>query len=795
MVTERVKMLKEKLLSFQPEIDLEPARILTEGFKEAAGLPVVLCKAHAFRKQCAEKSVFINEGELIIGSCGSKTRTGIISADGSWAVLAEELDTISTRPCDPFILRDQDRKTFLEIIQPYWLGRSTREMWKRQIPDDVKRLQDNGAILVDSKGSRGFGEVTAGYKWLLEAGVKGILQVIKERKAKLDTAIPGDYEKQVYLQALETVAEGLVILANRHADLAETQAAKERDAKRKKELETIAAICRNVPENPATNFWEALQAICFYQNCLIMEQNAASYNPGRLDQYLWPYYKNDIDSGRMTSDQAQELLDCLWIKFSEPCFFTDESTAGFSAGYPMFQNVSVGGVNTNGDDAVNELSYLILQATMDVQLYQPSLSVRYSMAKNSDHFLRKVVDLISLGTGFPAFFNDETGIQMIQNKGIPLREALDWNPCGCVETNLEGRLRGVTDMTEINLGSVIELAMTDGKSRKTGHFISEHTGDPKTFTSYEEFEAAVKKQAAYLIRRCITSSHIIDDICCLHRPVPVLSFTFKECIENCKDYSTGGAKYNIGNGTILIGVADLINSMAAVRQLIFEDKTVIMEVLCQALANNFEGYESVQELCLKVPKYGNDNPKVDDIAGEMFTFLADEIEGYSSKFGKMTPGILPVTGNIAFGKEVGALPSGRLAWKPLADGLSPSGGTDVEGPTAVLKSVSKIPHARFVQGTLLNLKVEPELVETDKGKAQVMALLKSMCTLGIHHVQFNVISREKLLLAQKYPEEYKGLLIRVAGYTAYFVELDKEVQDDIISRTTQKGIMGCQCQN
>ncbi len=788
MVTKRVKMLKERMLSFKPEVDLEPAKILTEGFQEAAGLPVVLCKAHAFRKQCAEKTIFINEGELIIGSSGSKTRCGIISADGSWAVLAEELDTISTRPCDPFILREEDRNTFLEVIQPYWKGRSTREMWNRQIPDDVKILQDNGAILVDSKGSRGFGEVTAGYKWLLEVGVKGILEKIRERKAKLDIAIPGDYEKEVYLSGLEKAAEGLVILANRHAEEAEKQAAVEKDPKRKKELETMATICRNVPENPASTFWEALQAVCFYQNCLIMEQNAASYNPGRMDQYLWPYYKKDIEEGRITQEEAQELLDCLWIKLSEPCFFTDAGTAEFSAGYPMFQNISVGGVTTRGEDAVNELSYMILQATMDVQLYQPSLSVRYSIAKNPDRFLRKVVELIKLGTGFPAFFNDETGIQMIQNKGIPLREALDWNPCGCVETNLEGRLKGVTDMTEINLGSIIELAMSDGYCRKSGEFISEHTGDPKDFATYEAFEEAVKKQAAYLIRRCVTSSHIIDDICCLHRPVPVLSLTFKDCIENCKDYSTGGAKYNTGNGTILIGVADMINSMAAVRQLVFEEKKLTMEELTKAMADNFEGHEEIRRLCLNADKYGNDSEHVDAVAGEMFTYLADEIEQYKSKFGNMTPGILPVTGNIAFGKEVGALPSGRLAWSPLADGLSPSAGTDTEGPTAVMKSVSKIPHSRFVQGTLLNMKVEPDLVETEKGKTQMMALLKSMCTLGIHHMQFNVVSREKLLHAQKHPEEHKGLLIRVAGYTAYFVELDKEVQDDIINRTTQKGL-------
>ncbi|MCL2496975.1 MAG: formate C-acetyltransferase/glycerol dehydratase family glycyl radical enzyme, partial [Clostridiales bacterium] len=511
-------------------------------------------------------------------------------------------------------------------------------------------------------------------------------------------------------------------------------------------------------------------------------QNAASYNPGRMDQYLWPYYQADIRAGRLQPQQAQELLDCLWLKFSEPCLFQDAQTAEFAAGYPMFQNVCVGGVDNSGRDAVNDLSYMILQATMDVQLYQPSLSVRYSMARNPAAFLRKAVELIALGTGFPAFHNDDIGILMMCNKGVPLREAYDWNPCGCVETNLEGRMRQYTALADINLGSVIELALNDGVCRKNGLHIGAETGPATEFDAFEDFLAAVKTQYAYMVRAVVKGSHVIDDIC-FERPVPALSLTFKDCIEKAVDYSAGGAKYNCGNGIILIGVADFINSIAAVRRLVYEDKCLSMSELAEALDADFSGYEQIRRLCLQAPKYGNDEAAADEDVAGLFAFLADEIERYSGKFGSMTPGILPVSGNTPFGLEVGALPSGRAAYTPLADGVSPSGGTDMHGPTAVLKSVANIPHERFVQGTLLNMKLEPAFLQDEAGVTRMMALLKGLCGLGVYHVQFNVIDQKKLLAAQKNPEHYRGLLVRVAGYTAYFTELGKEVQDEIIART------------
>lgn len=784
---ERIKRLKNRVLQTRPEMDLENARILTEGFNEAEGEPLVVRKAKAFRKQCLEKTVTIWDDELIVGCSGSKIRAGILCADSCWSVLNDELETISERKYDPFYLKPEDRKVFEEQIRPYWKGKSNYEEWLAQIPDDTRELRDNGVVYIDRKAVRGWGETTAGYEWLIKEGIAGIIKVVEKRRAELDITIPGHYEQDYYLKALLIVAEGIMKLAERYAAEADHLASIEEDPQRKRELQEIAQICRHVPANPARTFREALQSFYLYHICIFMEQNAASYNPGRMDQYLWPYYKADLDAGRITPEEAQELLDCLWIKFSEPCLFQDATTAEFAAGYPMFQNVCVGGVDHTGRDAVNDLSYMILQATMDVQLYQPSLSVRYSLAKNPNSFLRKVVELVSLGTGFPAFHNDDLGIMMLMNKGIPLREALNWNPCGCVETNLEGRLRQYTALADINLGSMVEFALLDGKNRKSGKYISARTGSPLDFKAYDAFLAAVKAHIKYAVKAVVRGSHVIDEIG-MNRPCPALSLTFKECIQRAKDYAWGGAKYNTGNGIILIGVADLINSLATVRHIVFEKQQATMSELLEALEKDFQGYERLYKLCLDAPKYGNDDPMVDDIAGDMFTFIADEIEQYSSKYGRMTPGILPVSGNTPFGLEVGALPSGRRAWSPLADGVSPSGGTDFNGPGSVLKSVARIPHARFVQGTLLNMKIEPAMLNTENGITQMMNLLKSMCSLGVYHVQFNVIDQEKLIRAQQYPDEYKGLLVRVAGYTAYFVELGKDVQDEIIGRTIHHGI-------
>lgn len=784
---DRINRLKSRVLGTRPEMDLENAVLLTRGFIEAEGEPFVVQKAWAFRKQCMEKTVKIWDDELVVGNSGSKQRGGLLCPDTCWSVLDAELETISKREYDPFYLKEEDKQIFLEEIKPFWKGKSTYEKWLCQIPKETRILRDCGVLYINRKAVRGWGETTAGYEMILKEGIEGIQKRIEEIRKTLDITVPGDYEKITYLKALSYAADGIIRLSKRYSQEASRLAEIETDLNRKAELEQISEICNRVPEKPARTFREAVQSFYLYHTCIFMEQNAASYNPGRMDQYLYPFYKADLEAGIITEEEAQELLDCLWIKFSEPCLFQDEVTAKFSAGYPMFQNVCVGGVDANGMDAVNELSYMILQATMDVQLYQPSLSVRYNMSRNSNKFLKKVADLMRLGTGFPAFHSDEIGIQMMLNKGVPLKEAYDWNPCGCVETNLAGKMHCYTSYADYNLGSVVEFVMTNGKSRKYQIQASVQTGDPCTFQTFEEFNTAVKEQLRYIIRAMVAGNHVNDDIC-TERVCPALSLSFKECISRAKDYAWGGAKYNVGNGLDAIGVADLINSMYVVKDLIYDTKKITMHTLLKALECNFVGYESVLKLCKEVPKYGNDNEEVNQLTAEMFGFIADLIESFDSKYGHMTAGILPVSGNTPFGLEVGALPSGRKAGVPLADGVSPNVGTDLEGMGAVIKSVSYIPHGRFNQGTLLNLKLDSAINEKENSTQLLMGFLKSMCSLGVFHVQFNVIDRDVLIDAQKNPEKYKGLLIRVAGYTAYFVELGKEVQDDIISRTAHTGI-------
>ncbi|MGL5512896.1 MAG: pyruvate formate lyase family protein, partial [Sporomusa sp.] len=631
--------------------DLENAVILTKGFQESEGEPVVVQKAYAFRKQCLEKNITIWDDELIVGNSGSKQRGGLLCPDASWSYLDKEIETINTRKYDPFHLKEEDKNTFLEIIKPYWQGRSIYEKWCRQIPEETRILRDCGALYIDRKAVRGWGEVTGGYDLIINEGIEGIERRIAEVRDTLDITKPGHYEKLVYLKALGYCADGIRQLSKRYAAEARRLAESEKNPVRKQELLSIAAICDSVPEKPARTFREALQALYFYQISIFMEQNAASYNPGRMDQYLYPYYKADLEAGRITSDEAQELLNCLWVKFSEQCLLQDGVTARYSAGYPMFQNVCVGGVDKDGMDAVNDLSYMILQATMDVQLYQPSLAVKYNLARNPNAFIRKIVELIQLGTGFPAFHSDEAGILMTLNKGVPLPEAYDWNPCGCVETSLSGRMRCYTSFADYNRGSIVEYALSDGKSRKYDRYAGARTGNPLEFKTYDQFLDAVKAQLRYVLRAMVAGSHVMEEVV-RDMVCPALSLTFKDCIANASDYAWGGAKYNIGNGLDAIGVADLINSVIAVKELVYDKQTVTMERLVNALSNDFAGYEDVLSKCLNCTKYGNDNEETNSLARELLNYIADYIESFHSKYGKMTTGILPVSGNTPFGLEV-----------------------------------------------------------------------------------------------------------------------------------------------
>ncbi|MGG5329364.1 glycyl radical protein [Enterococcus sp. AZ163] len=784
---DRIDRLRERYLNTRVDMDVYNAKYLTEGFKETEGQPWIIQKATGYLHQCQKKNIYILDDELLVGGAGFKPRAGILCADSSCSILDRELDTISTREFDPFYLSEEGKKVFKEEVSDYWKNRCVLDRWQAMAPDDMKLLRDNGMIYIDRKAVRGYGETTPAWDLILSEGIGGIREKAVAALAQLDDAKVGDLEKIQFLKSEIIVCDGIITLANRHADLAELMASDCEDPIRKAELEKIAAVCRCVPEHPATSYHEALQSILFYEYAIYMEQNASSYNLGRIDQYLYPYFRADIDNGVITKDEAQELLDCLWIKIAELSLFQDEVTAQFAAGYCVTIQVTAGGIDQYGNDAVNELSYMVIQATMDVKLKEPNMSVRYSIAKNPDSFLQKACEANRMGLTMPAVYHDDAGIRMMLNKGVPLSEAWDWNPCGCVETNLSGRMKQYTDMADVNMGGIIEMALNDGVSRKTGARVSVSTGDAKSFKTFDDFFEAIKSHIRYFVDVIVSGNQLLDYLSMNYRPVPVLSLGFPDCLESATDYSMGGAKYNCGGGVITVGQADIINSLAAVRNLVFDEKKVSMDELCQALAANFEGYEEIQELCLEAPKYGNDDERADWIVGEVFTYVVDEFEKYDTKFGKMTTGMLPVSGNTPIGAWVGALPSGRKAWKPLTDGIGATGGTDKNGPSALLKSVSHIPHARYTQGTQLNMKLEPSILEGQRGISHMMNLLKTLCTLDVYHVQFNVVDREVLIDAQKHPENHRGLLIRVAGYTAFYIELGKEVQDEIIGRTAIGG--------
>lgn len=782
--TQRIQRLKKRVLDTPPEVDIENAVIVTRAFQETEGQPHYYQKAYSVYKTLLEKSIPIWDDELIVGNSGSKQRSGLVCPDDCWAFLDREIDTINTRTYDPFHLREEDRKTFLEVIKPYWKGRSINDKWNAQIPDDVGALRDCGVLYIDRKCVRGWGELTADYSLIINEGVEGIEARIHDSLSKMDITAPGDYKKIKYLQSLLLVCEGLRQLGKRYSQKAAAMAREEQDPQRKKELLKIAEVCDRVPEKPARTFHEALQSMFFLHTCIYMEHESASYNPGCFDQYMYPFYKADLEAGRITQDEAQELLECLWVKFAEPCLFQDATSARYSAGYPLFQNLCVGGVDSSGRDAVNDLSYMVIQGSMDVQMYQPSLSVKYNLARNPDKFLRKVVELIQMGTGFPAFHSDEAGILMMLNKGVPLPEAYNWNPCGCVETSLAGKQRCYTSYADYNLGAIVEFAMNDGKSVKYDRYVAARTGDPRSFETYEQFLEAVKEQIRYVLRCMVAGNQVTTEIV-YDMECPVASLTFKECLEKGSDYAWGGPKYSMGDGLDAIGVADLINSILAVKELVYDKKLVTMDTLCKALAADFVGYEDVNALCVNATKYGNDDKVADDLANDIFNFIADYIESFRHVFGRYTAGILPVSGNTPFGEQVGALPSGRRAWKPLADGLSPEQGTDTSGMSAVVRSVANIPHTRYNQGTLLNQKLDPLFAHGEKSVEALMSYLKTLCTLGVFHVQFNVVDEALLRDAQVHPEDHNDLLIRVAGYTAFFTELGPETQGDIISRTTQ----------
>lgn len=785
MSSKRIESFKKSYIDSKPSISIQRAIAFTGSHKNTEGESVILRRAKAFKEVCANIPVTIFADELIVGAIGEFRKSGIICPEYSWKWVDSEMDSFASRSQDPYRIDDLAKQTLRTEVFPYWKGKSLEETFLSRINAETgKILIDTGIIDNDSKWRSAVGEITADYQDIIFQ--KGFGGLKKDALAYLQTLEPTTaegLEKIDFYKAAILVSEGIIALAQRYADKAGQLAQTETDAERKAELLEIARVCRKVPEHPPASFHEAIQTVWFTQLGSILSENSLALNLGRFDQYMYPYYAADKEGGATNPEKAQELIEALWIKLSEWVWAISSNTAKFFAGYNSFQNLTVGGRMRDGRDGTNEISYMCLKATENVKTHQPGLSVRIH-PDSPNEFLLAVCKLVSAGTGFPAIHNDRVGSEMLLAAGLSPEDARDWSNCGCVVPHFR-KVGEWTSAVSINLAAAIEYALNSGKSTITGAVMGLPEKPAPEFRTYEEVKRAFYRQLAYLIKHSVIGSITAQQIHAEMVPRPYLSLLVDGCMEKGKDLSKGGAKYNLGPVLTGIGVADSANSLAVIKKLVFEEGKYTIDEISKALAADWKGYEELRLAALACPKYGNDDDYVDTIAVEISEFYHKEIRSYKDYFGSpFNSAFMGISNYIPAGSVIGATPDGRKAKSPLTEGVSPHAGTDLTSPTAAMRSVAKINHDVHSGGTLLNIKFAPELLKTERNLKNLAAIIRAYFALGAFHVQFNVISTEVLRKAQAEPEDYKDLLVRVAGYSTQFVNLSREAQDAIIERTT-----------
>ena len=786
-VTPRVEKIRQNYVNTKPSISYERARIWTESFKRTEGQPAAIRTAQAFYDTCNELCVNFFEGELIVGASGEFRKCGILTPEFAWKWVDDEMDNFPSRPQDPYEMTDEQRKFVRENIFPYWKGKSVEDAFLARTSEETKKIGvDTGFLDTDSKWRNGIGEISPDYiDQLFPKGFGGIKREAEEYMAELNEAIPEDKDKMVFYRSIILVSDGIVRLANRYSEKAKEMAAEEKDEARKAELLEIAEVCAKVPENPPTSFREALQFAWFVQLGGIISENPLALNPGRFDQYMYPYYKADEEAGKIDYDTALELVECLWLKYSEWAWTISANTADFFAGYTNFENLTVGGSTVSGGDGTNTISYMAIQATKETKCHQPTLSCRIH-PDCPPEFMEAVTDLVSTGCGFPAIHSDRTGYQMLSNLGYAPEDAKDWNNCGCVVPHSRKTFEW-TSSCNISFAAALEFALNEGRSRLTGELVALPEKDPKTFESYEEIEAALLRQFSFMVKHGVISLLTAQKIHKEQAPRPFLSACNEYCLKNGKDLVDGGAKYNIGPVFTGVGLSVTANSLAVMKKLVFEDKVTTMAEIIDALNHNWEGYEELRAKAQAVPKYGNDDDYVDSIAKKLADYFYHDVTSYKDIYGHhFVTAFMGISNYLPTGKVLGATPDGRKAKDPINEGVSPYTGTDTSTCLAALRSAAKLNHDIHSGGTLLNLRLNHDLVATKRGRANLGAMLQSYFALGAFHVQFNTISNEVLKDAQAHPENYKDLLVRVAGYSTQFVNLSKSMQDSIMARNAHE---------
>ena len=783
--TDRHVKLKENFLKQVPSISTYRARAITKIAKENPGMPKVVLRGKAFRYCCETAPLVIQDHELIVGCPTGAPRTGAFSPDLAWRWMEQELDTIGTRAQDPFYISEEDKRIMREELFPFWKGKSVDEYCEDQYREAGLWELSGESFVSDCSyhALNGGGDSNPGYDVvLMNKGMLDIQQEAKEHLAKLDYENPDDIDKIYFYKSVIDTTEGVMIYAKRLSQYAAELAAKESNPKRKAELLKISEINARVPAHKPSTFWEAIQAVWTVESLLVVEENQTGMSIGRVDQYMYPFYRNDIDSGRISEYEAFDLAGCMLIKMSEMMWITSEGGSKFFAGYQPFVNMCVGGVTRDGRDATNDLTYLLMDAVRHVKIYQPSLATRVHN-KSPQKYLKKIVDVIRSKMGFPAIHFDDSHIKMMLAKGISMEDSRDYCLMGCVEPQKSGRLYQWTSTAYTQWPICIELVLNKGVPLWYGKQVCPDMGDLSSFTTYEKFETAVKEQIKYITKwtsvATVISQRVHKDLA----PKPLMSIMYEGCMESGKDVASGGAMYNFGPGVVWSGLATYADSMAAIKKLVYDDKKYTLAQLNEALKADFVGYEQVKVDCLAAPKFGNDDDYADLIAADLIDFTEREHRKFKTLYSVLSHGTLSISNNTPFGQLLGASANGRAAWQPLSDGISPTQGADFKGPTAIIKSVSKMANENMNIGLVHNFKLMSGLLETPEGENGVINLIRTASILGNGEMQFNYLDNDILLDAQKHPEKYRDLVVRVAGYSAFFVELCKDVQDEIISRT------------
>ncbi len=775
-MNERICKLKKKMLEEKRFASIEQAIIVTKAYEKNEAEPISVKRAMALKAALCNMEIAVTEGELVVGNRTKGVRHGVVFPESGSSWIDKEFESLPIRPQDRFNVHEKDIGIFRKVIAPYWKGKSLEDVIRKRYGKEIAAIEK--VVKINQK-DHAQGHICPDCRLWLTKGPAGL------RKDAEEAALKASGDKKDFYRSVAIVMEGVQIFIKRYSVLLRKMAKESTSARYDGDMYALADICEKIAMQPPETFHEAVQSLWFLFVILQMESNASSFSPGRVDVYLYPFYEKDKKAGVVTEERALEIVECLWLKFNEIVYMRNRNSAKYFAGFPIGFNIALGGLNNEGHSMENELSYILLKAQEEIGLPQPNLSLRLNKG-TSEKLLQAAIRVVAKGSGMPQFFNDTSVIKGMLDLGIERQDALDYAIVGCVELTTQGNSLGWSDAAMFNLNKALELTLNHGVCLLTQEKLGPDYGGLETYTTFSELESSFARMIDYFMERMIRACEQVEKAHIDILPTPFLSAVINDCMEKGLDVTRGGAHYNL-SGIQMIQVANIADSLAALKKLVYDEKCIDRVELIRALQNNFAGKEVLRARLLnKAEKYGNDVAWVDALGTKWARYFKNKLGNYKNyRGGPYHTGMYTVSAHVPMGENVGASPDGRYAGTPLADGgLSPVYGRDIKGPTAVLKSVSKLDNDLTTNGGLLNMKFLPEFFATESGRDKFGRFLRTFVDLEIPHIQFNVLRREDLLLAKKNPEAYRSLTVRVAGYTAYFTELDGKLQDEIIARTS-----------